>query len=485
MGQRQFRRVGVEEGGGECVRGINPPTLTPTDHKAELHPRPDETPVGVGIDEGGGQERKQKGTEEPKKNRQKKRAFRRFSSVFFFSSRPKSTKAQDEQVEQCEVDQDTDEAPSRRCTDDQTSLQDIICSVEDNDHQAPSSSSPEVPSTAKNQQVVDVKPQDPSPASSSSGDTGSHLLRQLDCDKIVRAEDHICWKYAIGKKLGEGSFGSVFEGTRCKDGLMVAVKFTAKTGKEPYISLPDHPRPVPLEVALTVMANQGPCCRHIIKLLDWQDHLDQYIMVLERPSPCMDMHGFWLRSRGRFSEKLARHFMRQVIVAAALCCSRGVLHRDIKMQNLLVNTKTLVVKLIDFGCGDIMKCSSYENYAGTAVYCPPEFFKKGEYFGKQATVWSLGVLLFAMISCRFPDSRDFVLMDRDVWFQSGFSNECCRFIQGCLKSDPKQRLHLDEMLFHDWFKVIEERRRDGSLQPQRLAGLAGLGCAWRLGLRWF
>jgi len=117
MGQRQFRRVGVEEGGGECVRGINPPTLTPTDHKAELHPRPDETPVGVGIDEGGGQEKKQKGTEEPKKNRQKKRAFRRFSSVFFFSSRPKSTKAQDEQVEQCEVDQDTDEAPSRRCTD--------------------------------------------------------------------------------------------------------------------------------------------------------------------------------------------------------------------------------------------------------------------------------------------------------------------------------------------------------------------------------
>jgi len=96
MGQRQCRRVGVE-GGGECVHGINPrATPTPTDHKAELHPRPDETPADIG--ERGGQKAK----------RQKKRRFRRFASFFFCSSLPKSTKAQDEQVEQCEVDQDTD-----------------------------------------------------------------------------------------------------------------------------------------------------------------------------------------------------------------------------------------------------------------------------------------------------------------------------------------------------------------------------------------
>ncbi|CAM4535798.1 unnamed protein product [Leuciscus chuanchicus] len=396
MGQRLFRRVGVE-GGGECVPGINPgTTLTPTDHKAELHPRPDETPV-VGIGEA---ERKERGTEKTKNKGQKKRTIREFASFFFCSSRPKSTKAQGEQVEQCEVDQDTDEAPSRRCTDDQIYLQDIICTAEDNDHQEPPSSRPEVPPTAENQQVEDIKPQDQdSPASSSSGDTGS----QLDSDKI---EDHISWKYAIGKKLGEGGFGSVFEGTRCKDGLMVA---------------PDHPKPVPLEVALTVMANQGPSCGHIIKVLDWQDHLDQYIMVLERPLPCMDMYSLWQRKRGRFSEGLARHFMRQVIYAAALCCSRGVLHRDIKMENLLVNTETLEVKLIDFGCGDLMKSSYYKNYSGTARYCPPEYLEKGKYFGKQATVWSLGVLLFAMITGRFPKSRDIALMDSDVWFQPGFS----------------------------------------------------------------
>ncbi len=105
MGQRQCRREKAK--GGECVHGVNPGTsLTLTDHKAEVHPRSDETPVCVG--EGDGQERQEKERDETKKKRKKKR-FRRF--------RPESTRAQDEQVEQGEV-QDTDEAPSRRCTDD-------------------------------------------------------------------------------------------------------------------------------------------------------------------------------------------------------------------------------------------------------------------------------------------------------------------------------------------------------------------------------
>ncbi|KAF4098430.1 hypothetical protein G5714_020460 [Onychostoma macrolepis] len=444
MGQRQCRREKAK--GGECVHGVNPGTsLTLTDHKAEVHPRSDETPVCV--DEGGGQERQEKGRDETKKKRKKKR-FRRFASFFCCMSRPKSTRAQEqvEQVEQGEV-QDTDEAPSRRCTDDQTSLQDVICSLEDSDHQEPPASAPEVLPAAEDQQMKDQPPDQDSPVSPSADESAPHLLRQLDCDKIVTVEDHICWKYTIGKKMGVGTYGSVYEGTRCEDGLQVAVKITAKLENELYIRLPNHPRPVPLEVALTVLANQGPSCRHIIELLDWQEHLDQYIMVLERPSPCMDMYDFWLHYDGLFSEGMARHFMQQVIDAAAVCCYRGVLHRDIKMPNLLVNIETLEVKLIDFGCGDLLKSTLYKTYS------------EGEYHGKQATVWSLGVLLFRMITGFFPKSSDSSPMDTDIWSQPGFSDECCRFIRGCLKSDPEKRLHLDEMLFHDWFKVPLRRHR--------------------------
>ncbi|RXN24392.1 serine threonine- kinase pim-1-like protein [Labeo rohita] len=453
MGQRVSRREKAERG-GECVDGVNPrTTLTPTDHTAELHPRPDETPVGTG--EGGGQERKERGGDESKKKRQKKRRFRRFASFFCCLSRPKSTKAQGEQVEQAEENQGTDGTPSRSCTDDQTSLQDVTCSVEDNDHQeAPSSASEPAP-TAEDQQMEDVQPQDQdSPDSPSADDSPSHLLRHLDCDKITRDKDPICWTYAIGEKLGEGGCGSVFAGTRVEDGLQVAVKFTEKGEDEPYLSLTDHPSPVPAEVALTVMANQGPRCRHIIELLDWQDNPDHYIMVLERPSPCMDMHDYFEHHGDLFTEALVCHFMRQAIEAAVVCCSRGVFHRDIKMSNLLVNTETMEVKLIDFGVGDLLKSSPYIFFSGTANFCPPEYFTKGEYHGKQATVWSLGVLLFNMMTNRYPYSSDTKLMDAGVWTEPDFSDDCCRFIRGCLKSNPEQRVHLEEMLSHDWFKVM-------------------------------
>lgn len=56
------------------------------------------------------------------------------------------------------------------------------------------------------------------------------------------------------------------------------------------------------------------------------------------------------------------------------------------------------------------------------MYCPPEYFEKDEYHGKQAMVWSPGVLLFASITRFFPDSSNISLMDADVWFQQGFSD---------------------------------------------------------------
>lgn len=87
-------------------------------------------------------------------------------------------------------------------------------------------------------------------------------------------------------------------------------------------------------------------------------------MVLERPSPCEDLFDFAEHHGGSIDEGLARVVMRQATQAAYMCCHRGVLHRDIKLENLLINKETHEVKLIDFGCGELLKKSAYKIFTG-------------------------------------------------------------------------------------------------------------------------
>uniref|UniRef100_A0A673NDI8 non-specific serine/threonine protein kinase n=1 Tax=Sinocyclocheilus rhinocerous TaxID=307959 RepID=A0A673NDI8_9TELE len=320
----------------------------------------------------------------------------------------------------------------------QTSLQEI---AEIHDlGEAPGS---EVLPAAEDFQTLDSSTEDDE-AEEPDNSTNNKYMRIRKC--------HIFWRYEFGPKLGKGGYGYVHAGTRCKDGLKVAVKIAEKTPDMPYIRVVSSLR-LPMEIGLTLMANKGPSDPHIIKLLDWQDNPDYYVMVLERPMPSMSLFSF-VKLRQRLEEGIARHFMWQVIHAANICCERGVFHRDIKLENLLVNPDTLEVKLIDFGCGMLMKDSAYVTFNGTEMFCPPEFDVDGRYYAKPATVWSLGILLFVMVCGYYPDDKDLQMISKNEWSKPNLSQECCQMICNCLQPDPQQRLVLEEMQLHDWFMVL-------------------------------
>uniref|UniRef100_A0A672M3K5 non-specific serine/threonine protein kinase n=1 Tax=Sinocyclocheilus grahami TaxID=75366 RepID=A0A672M3K5_SINGR len=150
-------------------------------------------------------------------------------------------------------------------------------------------------------------------------------------------------------------------------------------------------------------------------------------MVLECPSPCENLVEFIRRHGGSLDEEKTRQIMWQAAHATNMCHLRRVLHRDVKLDNLLINRETSEVKLIDFGCGDILRRSPYKSYRGTAAYSPPEYHSRGKYYGGPATVWSLGIVMFALLCGRFPSDYDL------------------------------RRLGLGQIKSHNWFKVVNLR----------------------------
>ncbi|XP_026140962.1 serine/threonine-protein kinase pim-2-like [Carassius auratus] len=233
--------------------------------------------------------------------------------------------------------------------------------------------------------------------------------------------------YDVGVSLGSGNFGTVYEGTRRSDGQKVAIKFLTKSVQDCFIYVPGSIRPLLGEVALNLVVREPPQSPNIVQMYEWFEQHHRYILILEYPHPCETLLSFTLSNGGYLEETVARGLMHQAVLAAKHCLDRRVFHRDIKSDNILVNTETLQLKLIDFGCGKLFETSDYDEYTG----CP----------AVKATVKSLGVLLFRMVN-------GISFVEIQMIPSSTLSSECCDLLNQCKSSS----LTLDKLLEHEWFR---------------------------------
>ncbi|XP_073766015.1 pim proto-oncogene, serine/threonine kinase, related 52 isoform X2 [Danio rerio] len=258
-------------------------------------------------------------------------------------------------------------------------------------------------------------------------------------------------QYAKGPLLGRGGFGSVFAGIRRSDGLPVAIKYVSKEPTDTRLKVDGQGR-LPLEVALMTRVSSAPVCPSVLQLLDWFDHRRRYVLILERPAPCQDLQSF-CEENGCLDEPLAKKVLVQLIAALKHCESRRVLHRDVKPENLLISTDSHDIKLLDFGCGDLMKDSAYRYFAGTPAFAPPEWFRHHRYHASPLTVWSIGVTLYNILCDCFPfrGARRVTSKSR-LHFPRKLSTECRQLIRWCLSAAPADRPSLDDIERHPWLQ---------------------------------
>ena len=245
--------------------------------------------------------------------------------------------------------------------------------------------------------------------------------------------------YALGKRIGKGGFGTIFAAYRRKDMKSVAVKVILKSKVTQWYSSSDTDTPIsfnedvivtrqiPLEIALMIQVRNVKNC---IKIIDYLEQKNCFIIVMERDEKCQDLFDFITENGeqaapaccdtynaaagagGGLNENVARDYFKQIVEAVLTIHKLGVIHRDLKDENILVNLQNGQLKLIDFGAGAFLTETNqiFTDFHGTRVYSPPEWILNQRYCGDKATVWSLGVLLFNMIYGYIPweDDADIV-----------------------------------------------------------------------------
>lgn len=179
-------------------------------------------------------------------------------------------------------------------------------------------------------------------------------------------------------------------------------------------------------------------------------------MVMERPDSCIDLFDY-INSKGPLAEDQARIIFKQVIKSVQACHAKGVCHRDVKDENILLNSKTMQVKLIDFGCGTRLRDANYTEFAGTPEFYPPEWYTVRSYDGRKAAVWSLGILLYTMIEGHVPFQRPKDIVRAKLKFArfDSLSLSLIDCIQWMVSIDADKRPTLRELNCHPWMEALE------------------------------
>lgn len=286
--------------------------------------------------------------------------------------------------------------------------------------------------------------------------------------------------YKFNRLLGEGSFGKVYQATNILCEKDVAIKCFDKA----KLKTDCAKKKIFQEVKILKMLDH----RNVAKLLEVFENKKFIFFVLEYAEEGDILK--LLKEKGPLSEDFARYLITQVIYGLKHCHKRRVLHRDIKLDNVLLG-RNYVTKICDFGVSAVLKSGqTLHEQCGTPAYIAPEVIKGEGYSTFEPDVWNLGITLYAMVTGTVPFKSNSIDELHQLILSGKFSfpptcklsEELRELICQILVLEPSQRITLEGMLSHPWIKSgLKYRSFENMIaqkkvpQERAVAELASLG----------
>ncbi|XP_053164777.1 serine/threonine-protein kinase MARK1 isoform X7 [Hemicordylus capensis] len=265
-------------------------------------------------------------------------------------------------------------------------------------------------------------------------------------------EDHPhIGNYRLLKTIGKGNFAKVKLARHVLTGREVAVKIIDKTQLNPT-SLQKLFR----EVRIMKILNHP----NIVKLFEVIETEKTLYLIMEYASGGEVFD--YLVAHGRMKEKEARAKFRQIVSAVQYCHQKCIVHRDLKAENLLLDGD-MNIKIADFGFSNEFTIGNkLDTFCGSPPYAAPELFQGKKYDGPEVDVWSLGVILYTLVSGSLPfdgqnlkELRERVLRGK---YRIPFymSTDCENLLKKLLVLNPIKRGSLEQIMKDRWMNVGHE-----------------------------
>ncbi|KAL3841135.1 hypothetical protein ACJIZ3_025726 [Penstemon smallii] len=253
--------------------------------------------------------------------------------------------------------------------------------------------------------------------------------------------------YKFGKTLGSGTFAEVKLAVHTLTGLNVAIKILNRQSL-------DNTEAEKMRREINIMRQL--CHPHVVRLFEVIDTPSKVYIVMEYMS---SGELFEYLIENKLHEDEARHIFQQIISGVEYCHGHMVVHRDLKLENLLLDSEHNV-KIADFGLGNSMRDGYFlKTSCGSPNYAAPEIIKGQLYAGPEVDVWSCGIILYALLCGRLP-FEDESIPGVCAKIRSGIYRPIVRHLSESARDlisriivlDPMKRISIREIRLHPWFQ---------------------------------